>query len=174
MGLIIKKDFDPISALVIEYFKAPGPSLSDGKHAQEKAQARTFGRREGVAEGLAALLTVRRIHAYPLIEYREHAWYEPIMQWDVEEALKPYAEFFPLPRDGKDEVFARISEALSELVLGDAAWRKNYAALRRDLIEHGEIDADLWATDEDRKYWQEQYEAHSAGLAKLKKLSKGK
>lgn len=170
MGLVVNKEFNALNQMVHDYFRPAGPAMSSGKQAEEKAEARLFGRREGIARCIANVLSEKRIEVYPLIAQANYPWWDSVTQHDVENALKPFAQEFPLPREGAEPIVEKLSKALDEVILGDEVYRTNYAKLRRQLIENGDISPER-ATDEDREFWKKQYEEQTSRLAAIKKLA---
>lgn len=117
--------------------------LSQRKVDEAAREGRALGYREGISEGIAAMLTERRIAALPYLSHV--ALVDP---WDVAQALKPYLESYWRPTHKMDsdedrkKFDARMTEALESLLA--LRTPEEYAAenelIRRNKVLSGEVE----------------------------------
>lgn len=147
---VVSRPADPLSEMIRAFYQKE-MTLGSTKKAVEARENRMYGRREGAAQCIAALLTVARLEEYTFLDM-----VPAVTDWDVMKTLKQYIERVEQAHPSKSSIGEKLPDVLAEayqavvnLVKEEGLHEQN-AHARRQLIEKGQTEL---MTPEDREYY---------------------
>ena len=167
MSYIVNSEDSVLITLMHVYLRGKQEMpMSSRKIDEARREGRSLGFREGVAEGLAALLTERRVRDF--VGEGKFPWVEHVMPHEVEEVLKGAAGDYWKPRQGAgaeeraafDQKMADLLTDLMKLARPDSMVEQ-LTAKRRELILLGSAEP----LPEDKE-WLEQQTAEAEIVAR--------
>jgi len=150
MFITISKPFEILLPIVRTYLQPIGP-MTGGSVKEKEAELR--GKRNGLAEALAFILTERRSTHYEYVGVIKQ-----VDSWDVEKRLREFLPDWPAP--DKDGTMSLLEEAVAKLLelAYDDDTKKENDEKRRELILSGMIDPSE-ATPDDLDFFKKEHEA---------------
>lgn len=136
-----------LARLVGRYYRSiAGPVIDNTKKAEERKKNMDHGHRQGIAEGIAVILTGERVHEYGSV----FDMIQEVSNWDVTKVLEKWHGKIKGSYPDDDETTEIVDELLL-LIKGDEEYQRSFEQHRRDLVLNGTIKP----TEADRPWLEE-------------------
>lgn len=161
----VSKPFDIVDPLIEEYLRPQGPRVGTTR-LQSEEEKRHLGKREGIAIGLAYLLTERRANQYEYL-----VTVKQVMEYDVMRRLNEFtAEWVGADKQKCKELIDEAKVKLYELAYDDEHEDLNTGLRRKGILE-GNIDPSF-ATEDDMAFFRAERDKQLAAAERLGMLTK--
>lgn len=143
----VSKPFDILEPLVREYLQPMGPRIGTARD-QARGEAQHQGKREGLARGIAYVLTERRATRYEYLKMVKE-----ILHWDVQMRLDEFVpEWVGADKEKTKRLLEEAVQKLYEMAY-DSEHEETNTDVRRKGILEGRIDPSF-ATEEDMAFFR--------------------